>query len=400
MVLNDCLTINNAESEMNRAKTIGARHDEPLIIMMKFVKLVQKIISEGRGLSNKLIQQNKKIIPYAEKQWASTTQLAGKYKVTEPISNLSEVIVAYDGLNSIERNVNLLVTPATCTCLAPQQIGLPCGHVCAAYQIAFRLKMAVNNDYAAALFHPQYIVERFVKAFNVCSIVLPSIRSIRKDDTIAPNTIVQPGRKRTKRYLSILENFSNKNKRLRKTHYSTVKSSSSVGENSLFCNVSEIEEASKFIDSSALLISNMSKEIDDLLHIPNKFKTNSNYLSNDAIFSKVNTALDHLKSSLDINGTKIRKQVGLIKQHAGITNSTSEELNILDKDEELVNEALESEVVDETLQSEAENILEQDDELLEDNEVEDDPQDVESFDDGGDMQVSDLHDIEICRTSM
>ena len=92
MVLNDCLTINNAESEMNRAKTIGARHDEPLIIMMKFVKLVQKIINEGRGLSNKLIQQklqNKNIIPYAEKQWASTTQLAGKYKVTEPISNLS-----------------------------------------------------------------------------------------------------------------------------------------------------------------------------------------------------------------------------------------------------------------------------------------------------------------------
>ena len=382
VVLNDSLTSNNAESEMNRAKTIGARHTEPLVIMMKYCKLLNKIMNEGRALANDLVTKNKKIIPYAEKLWNVTTSKAGNYKVQLPISNLGAVIVAYDGLNSIDRIVNLKVEPATCTCLAPQQVGLPCGHVCAAYQIAFRLSgVTVNKDYVKALFHPQYAVDEFSKAFDVPSLVLPNIQSIRKDDTIAPNIIIQKGRKQTKRHLSALERSSNKKKRQK--HYSTINNTSSVGVNSLLHNKSEIEEASQFIDASALAITNMNTDIENFINTANTLKNNSTYLNNDAIFTKVTVALNNLKSSLQIHGSKINKQIGLIKQNAGIVDHND------DDDNSSYDENESEEVCEVITEDEKLNELEAD-------EIDDDPQDVEAFEEeNGDMKLSDPHDIVI-----
>ena len=397
VVLNDCHTSNNAESEMNRAKTIGARHTEPLIIMMKYSKLLQKILNEGRALGNELVTKKKKLIPYADNQWSIQVQLAGKYLVQQPISNTSEVIVAYNGLNSIERVVNLTVTPATCTCLAPQQVGLPCVHVCAAYQIALRDGVTINKDFVTALFHAQYSVENFIKAFTCPTLILPNIRSIRQDDTTAPNTITTKGRKRSKRYLGALESFSTNKKIKRKTkHYSTVKTNTSVGENFLLYEPSEIEAASKFIDESASQISNMKTIIDDLITMSSSLNNNSTYLKNDPIFKKANVALNNIKSSLETNGSKISKQVGLIKSNSGMIEYKDDVITSVDTQESVSEEKLqeEKEEEEEGGEVEVEEVIETNE--LEENDIDDAQQDVETFErDNGDIQLSDLHDIVI-----
>ena len=93
---------------------------------------------------------------------------------------------------------------------------------------------------------------------------------------------------------------------------------------------SEIEVASKFIDESASQISNMKKFIDDLIIRSNSLNNNSTYLQNDPIFKKVNVALNNIKSSLQTNGSKISKQVGLIKSNAGMIEYKDDVITSID----------------------------------------------------------------------
>jgi SWIM zinc finger len=192
--INDENTANRVESEMSRLLTLRIRHEVILRALIKFVTLHRDLQARARTVIENCIKANQLMLPFAHDSYKEQMDIVTSVHYELNFDGGAEhVLVKHQGKDVHQYTVNLFT--GDCSCGMKAREGKGCRHVIAAYlQAGTKLKgeegrrvaALTGEDRLRLMFHEQYFVDRYAKAYSVPPLKLPDLMTLVPTDTMEP----------------------------------------------------------------------------------------------------------------------------------------------------------------------------------------------------------------------
>ena len=185
--INSQETSNQVEQEMSRSIKVGIRHEDPLTALVRIAEQHSRLCDKQKKLGEDLISSGAVLVPYAQQHFEAARQCASAGYVVDRTGGLDNLFVMFNVMEVYRKVVNLVAEPrATCTCNFPQAEGMACHHILAALRAVGADINWTVEERLMRMFHPQYFVEEFVKAYSGPTLRRPLLSSLVADDTLPP----------------------------------------------------------------------------------------------------------------------------------------------------------------------------------------------------------------------
>lgn len=185
--INSQETSNQVEQEMSRSIKAGIRHEDPLTALVRIAEQHSRLCDTQKRLGQDLVTSGAILVPYAQKHFEAAKLRASSGYVVNLSGGLDNLAVRFNDMEVYLKIVNLVSEPrSTCTCKFADAEGMPCHHILAALRAVGTAVQWTALERLHHLFHPQYFVEEFVKAYDGRTIRRPLLASLVADDTLPP----------------------------------------------------------------------------------------------------------------------------------------------------------------------------------------------------------------------
>ena len=185
--INSQETSNQVEQEMSRSIKAGIRHEDPLTALVRIAEQHSRLCDTQKRVGMDLMTANAVLVPYAQQHFETAKDRASSGYVVDITGGLDNITVRYNAMEVYRKDVNLTAEPrATCSCMFPAAEGMTCHHILAALRAVGGNVQWTAIEHLTHLFHPQYFVNEFVKAYSGPTLKRPCLSSLVADDTQPP----------------------------------------------------------------------------------------------------------------------------------------------------------------------------------------------------------------------